>query len=79
MNWNDIPAEVREKMKFLGDFAPVNNAAEKMMKGYKIDDNGEGGKEYISNADLRIIGNACFYMAAWLEIRAEQQEREAAQ
>ncbi|NEH32634.1 hypothetical protein [Rhizobium ruizarguesonis] len=65
-------------MAFIGNFNPTVSELEMMVKGYTLDENGDGGKTYLSAVDLKKLGNACLYVAFWLETRRSlsQQKQE---
>ncbi|MEY9376008.1 hypothetical protein [Rhizobium leguminosarum] len=69
MEWENVPDEVKEWMAFIGNFNPTVSEMEMMVKGYTHDENGDGGKTYLSAVDLKKLGNACLFTAFWLEIR----------
>jgi non-homologous end joining protein Ku len=61
--------EVIEAMKVLGNAGPTVNNADKLVKGYRYDENG-GGKVYYSSDDLVRIADGMIEVAKWLDTRA---------
>ena len=68
--WDDLPRTVRDEMAWLGNYRPTTTAADKQVKGYRIDEDGEGHKSYLNPKDLRELAEACIVVAIWLEGRA---------
>lgn len=70
--WEELPVQVLETMKFLGDFGPLIDHRRKEVKGYMHDADG-GGKVYLSAKDLRNMADDFYKVADWLEDRAVQE------
>ena len=65
--WKDLPEDVLDVMRSLGNFGPTVRVEDCMIKGYTIDpESGESGKEYLDANDLIEIANACIYVSNWL-------------
>jgi len=70
MNWNDVSADARDAMAFLGDFGPTISIADRQIKGWK--DTAEDGshKVYLDSAELRKMAAHFIEVADWLDKRA---------
>ena len=68
--WGKLPTNALDVMKELGNFGPTVNAAHREVKGYMLDDEGDGVSRYWSSDDLRNIANGCNDVAEWLDQRA---------
>jgi hypothetical protein len=69
MNWGDVSEKSREKMLWLGHFSPTVRAKDGEIKGYMLDADGDGGKTYLTSAELRDLAAACIEVADWLDER----------
>lgn len=74
--WEDLPKEVLDVMRALGNFGPTIREEESMVKGYTLDpDSGECSKEYLDANDLHEIAIACDHVANWLIERKNNKEK----
>lgn len=69
--WEDLPVKVREDMEFLGNFSPT--ARGESLKGYMIDDDGEGGKVYLHESDLRGLAESLVMVADLMAVPNEME------
>lgn len=67
--WKSLPPKVLEDMEFLGSFSPTTKGEE--LKGYMIDKEGEGGKVYLDERDLRRIAGSLFFVADLMAVEAK--------
>jgi len=65
----ELSKQAREDMKFLGNFSPTVDG--KHFKGYMLDADGDGecGKVYLSESDLRYLSRSCLEAAEYLAAR----------
>lgn len=68
--WAQLPETTHDVMRELGGFSPTVHPHACEVKGYMLDDNGEGGRVYWTSDDLRQIAVACNEVAQWLDDRA---------
>lgn len=68
--WQKLPTNALDVMKELGNFGPTVNAMQREVKGYMLDDEGDGVSRYWTSDDLRNIANVCNEVADWLDQRA---------
>lgn len=74
---SELSAEALGWMKWLGNFGPTVHAHNREMKGYKLDDeDGEGGKTYVTSAEFRKLAAACIEAADYLDKRAADSSSE---
>ena len=71
-NWTDVSAETRDTMKDLGNFGPTVNQADREVKGYTPDADGELRKTYWTSANLRAMAGHLHEVADWLDQRAQK-------
>lgn len=76
-DWEKLPTNALDVMNELGNFGPTVNAAHREVKGYMLDDEGDGVSRYWSSDDLRNIANGCNDVAAWLDQRAAIEQLRA--
>lgn len=75
MDWdNDLTKNTLAWMKLLGDFSPTSNVAQSQVKGYMLDNDGEGCKVYFDAGELRELAIACLEVSDWLMVRASKEE-----
>ena len=68
--WNELPEKTLYWMKVIGEFSPTVHKDNCEVKGYTLDEDGQGGKTYLTSTDLFEISVACEEVAQWLEDRA---------
>lgn len=64
-----LPEDVLETMKFFGDFGPTVTPKNREIKGYM-----EGGKCYFDSKGLREIARHFTIVADWLDRRADSND-----
>ncbi len=65
MKWDELSDNARAEMEWLGRFGPTNSKL--LLKGYRLDEDGDEGKAYLNASELRRIAAACLEVAAWME------------
>ena len=73
-HWESLSQNAKDAMQLLGDFGPTVHVANREVKGYTYNTDGEGGKAYYDNNDLRNIAAGCIEVAQWLEERARGED-----
>ena len=68
--WEQLSANALAWMALLGNFGPTVREADKTVKGYMLDNDGEGSSIYIDSGELRELSQACAEVADWLDARA---------
>lgn len=68
--WEDLDKNTRDAMKELGCFTPTANVRDRQVKGYMLDEDGDGCKVYWDSGDLRTIAARMIEVADWLDKRA---------
>ena len=68
--WNELPEKTLYWMKVIGEFSPTVHKESCEVKGYTLDEDGQGEKTYLTSTDLFEISVACEEVAQWLEERA---------
>lgn len=72
-DWDDLPKDVLDVMKELGNFSPTIRKDEGLVKGYVLDsDTGDHVKAYFDAEDLTKISVACQHVANWLIERKKE-------
>ena len=75
MSWDsELTKNTLAWMKLLGDFSPTSSPAQKQVKGYMLDNDGEGYKVYFDAGELRELAIACLEVSDWLMVRASKEE-----
>lgn len=74
--WEDLDKATLDVMLMIGKFSPTANPEYREVKGYMLDEDGEGSKCYLTSDDLRDFAAAFNRVADWLDMRAAQAELE---
>ena len=74
--WESLSQNAKDIMQLLGNFSPTARAYAMELKGYTFDTEGEGGKAYLDNNDLRNIAAGCLEVAQWLEERVKAEDED---
>ena len=70
--WDELSENAKCEMLNLGNFGPTVHAANREVKGYMLDPDGEAVNAYYTSDDLRQLASACVEVAEWLDERAAE-------